>query len=115
MYNDYLERNNPDLYDVYQLLKSKANRWDEIGKGLRVDFNFRQTLQDQGLMTSVGSKLENVLERWLTSYCSEPSWNNLIEVLRSIDGLNNIAENVKEYLLTNPEAKRKYNWTSTSK
>ena len=54
-------------------------------------------------------KLDTVIDEWLESHCSPPTWDNLIKALEGMEW-KAIAEKVKEFLATDPEAVRKYNW-----
>ena len=54
------------------------------------------------------TKLESIIERWLMSWCSEPSWDNLIRAMDSLKWTTTVKE-VKKYLKTE-EAIKKYNW-----
>ena len=49
------------LGDVFRLLKSESCDWQEIGRALNVEYDFRQGLLQQGVMTSNKDKLEVVL------------------------------------------------------
>ena len=97
----------PDLEDVYNLLKQKSSKWDEIGGGLEVCYNFCQCQLKEGIMTSAQQKLEAVLNKWLESECSEVSWNHLIQVLIDME-LVDVAEKVRRYLRTDLSAIKKY-------
>ena len=97
----------PHLNDVYRLLKSHSNKWESIGRELKVDFDFRKNLKCS--TDDNPCKLEEVLNKWLISYCSKPTWDNLIDVLERIE-LKACAQEVKQYLLNDKDAIRTYNW-----
>ena len=102
-----VQKCKPDLKDVHNLLKQKSSKWDEIGGGLEVCYNFRQC--QESLTTSAQQKLEAVLNKWIESECSEVSWNHLTQVLKDM-GLVDVAEKVRRYLQTDLSAIRKYDW-----
>ena len=104
-----VQKCKPDLEDVLYLLKQKSSKWDEIGGGLKVCYDFRQCQLKQGMMTDAQQRLEAVLNKWIESECSEVSWNHLIRVLIDIK-LVDVAEKVKSYLLTDLSAIKKYCW-----
>ena len=41
-----------------------------------MEYDFRQSLLKQGVMTSDEDKLEAVLNNWIETCCSEVSWDN---------------------------------------
>ncbi len=98
----------PELRDVYQLLRSQSSEWDGIGRELSVSWNFRVELR-RTLGYSNDDRLEHVIHRWLESWCSPPTWDNLIEALEGME-LRAVAEDVTQFLTTDPVAVRKYNW-----
>ena len=67
-----------------------------------MEFKFRELLRKEGthVMTSE-SKLERVLQRWIESECSEPTWTTLIEALQVLR-FNDLVRDVKEHLNSNP-------------
>ena len=65
--------------------------------------DFRKQLH-RSVELEAHDKLEKVIEKWLTSHCSEVSWNHLIEVLREIGFIatakkisNELATDLDEY------------------
>ena len=106
-----VQKSKPDLEDVLDQLKQQSNKWNEIGGGLRVGFDFRQCQLRDGAMTTAQQKLEAVLNKWIESKCSEVSWNHLIQVLIDIE-LGGVADEVKSYLQTDPNAIKKYHWVN---
>ena len=104
-----VQKCKPDLKDVHNLLKQKSSKWDEIGGGLKVCYNFRQCQLKEGLTTSAQQKLEAVLNKWIESECSEVSWNHLIQVLIDME-LVEVAEKVRRYLQNDLSAIKKYDW-----
>ena len=67
-----------DLLSVHGFFKHKAYEWDSIGRELKVDFGFRQSLAREGVQTDDRHKLENVLHQWYKSECSPSTWENLL-------------------------------------
>ena len=100
----------PRLEDALRLLKSHCHGWQDIGSGLKVSYNFRMSLLQQGVMSNDLCKLENILSTWIESKCSDVSWDHLIDVLREIE-LNDAADNITEYLLNDSKALEKYKWS----
>ena len=90
-------RHTPQLRDVHRLLVPKSSKWDRIGCGLGVDFNFREGLLRDGGMRTDDNKLEAVLNNWIETHCSEVSWDNLIQVLTELE-FSDIAQNVRRFL-----------------
>ena len=62
-----------------------------------MEYDFRQGLLQQGVMTSNKDKLEAVLNNWIETHCSEVSWDNLIQVLNELEFIDMIRE-VKSFL-----------------
>ena len=98
-----------DVADVYRLLKRRSVEWDSFGRELRVDWDFREGLRQEGGTTSNNNKLERVLVKWSQSHCSEVSWDTIIKMLEELEFVD-MAKDVKDYLLNNPEGVRKYGW-----
>ena len=103
---------DPDSLDIFRLLESQSHEWNAISRELRVPFSFREGLIKTGLMYSDDNKLEQVIHKWLESECSPPTWDNLIEALERLQ-LKAVLREVTQFLTTDPEAIRKYNWKRT--
>ena len=73
---------------------------------MHVDFDYRQQLFTEGVMSTAEQKLERVLVKWVESQCSEVTWNHFLESLKSLQ-LNSIAREVKEFL-QKPDTIEKY-------
>ena len=90
--------------DVYHLMQSKANYWDDIGREFKVPLQYRFSLKTAG--DSNENKLEQVLMKWLTSECLEVSWSTVTKVLKSLNYMDLVrklvddAELLKKYSLT---------------
>ena len=99
---------NPELEDVYKLLKGDSSSWDDIGRELSVPRNFRQGLS-KNVTFSENGKLEEVLAKWLecNSSKSPATFGTLIEALKSLKK-NKLVENIQDYLSSN-EAQIEYN------
>ena len=82
---------------MFRLLKKKSCDWQEIGRALKVEYNFRQSLLKQGVMTSDEDKLEAVLNNWIETHCSEVSWDNLTQVLTELEFID-IVRDVRSFL-----------------
>ncbi len=99
----------PDTDDVCILLGQISYDWDNIALHLGVPFGFRQ-----GLRKIEGSdnneRLAAVVNKWDQSRSSDVSWEKLIDALEKA-GHKKTADEVEQYLINNPIAKRKYNFT----
>ena len=62
-----------------------------------MEYDFRQSLLKQGVMTSDEDKVEAVLNNWIETHCSEVSWDNLIQVLTELEFID-IVQYVKSFL-----------------
>ena len=62
-----------------------------------MEYDFRQSLLKQGVMTSDEDKLEAVLNNWIETCCSEVSWDNLIQVLTELEFID-ITRDVRRFL-----------------
>ncbi len=80
------------LNEVFVLLQDKSSRWDDIGRVLKVSYDYRQTLRGED-----GNKLERVLYKWIESKCSEVSWSHLINSLEDLE-LCDSADKVRRHL-----------------
>ena len=85
-------RHTPQLRDVHRLLVPKSCEWDRIGCCLGVDFNFRKGLLRAGVQKTDDNKLEDVLNNWIETHCSEVSWDNLIQVLTELEFFDMVQE-----------------------
>ena len=94
--------------DVHCMLSCISVKWDNIGQGLDVDWNYREELR--GKPEKSDYKLESVLYKWSESECSVVHWDTIIEVLEKLQ-LMSVQTSVKRYLLNDPEAVQKYSWT----
>ena len=95
--------------DVHRLLNDIAVDWNDIGRELGVDWEYREELRREPGLTNA-YKLESVLHKWAQSECSDVNWDTIIDVLERCQK-NNVLRSVKDYLLNNSEAVRKYAWT----
>ena len=84
---------------MFRLLKPKSCDWQKIGRALNVEYDFRQGLLQQGVMTSNEDKLESVLNNWIKTCCSEVSWDNLIQVLTELTFID-IVRDIRSFLQT---------------
>ena len=98
-----------DVADAHRLLKNKTTEWDSFGRELGIDLDFREGLRKEGCTSSNDNKLERVLAKWSESHCSEVSWNTIIDMLEELKFVD-MAKDVKDYLLNNPDGVRKYGW-----
>ena len=112
MFNLVLTAEPPQLKDVFKLLKHKSYNWQSIGQSLMTPFDHRQSLERKGTMMSDQDKLEDVLNQWIQTRCSEVSWRHFIEVLKELK-FNDVVEDVKSFLKS-AEAVNKYNYHKVS-
>ena len=94
---------------MFPLLRCKSYDWNKIGERLGVDFEIRESLLREGVQKTNENKLEAVLNQWISSHCSDVSWDNLMETLTELRFID-LVRDVKSYLQTNPLAISKYNW-----
>ncbi len=86
------------------MLKSQAHEWYDIGSALRVPPSTLDGLVKATQAYTDNAKLQKVIDKWLLSYCSPPTWDNLIKALEGMQW-RAVAEEVKEFLKTDPKAK----------
>ena len=65
---------------MYDLLRVRASKWEEIGIELRVGGDYRDQLRGEGIMSSDCSKLDRVLRKWAESECSPVTWDTVVGV-----------------------------------
>ena len=97
------------MRDVRTFLKSCSSQWYDIGNALDVRFDTLVEVASKPITDNI--KLDMVINKWLQSHCSPPTWDNLIEVLERLE-LRAAATDVTKFLTTDPEAVKKYNWKS---
>ena len=97
------------MRDVCKFLKSRSSQWYEIGNALHVPFEILDDLANKPITDNI--KRDRVINKWLQSWCSPPTWDNFIEVLERLE-LRAAATDVTKFLTTDPEAIKKYNWKS---
>ena len=85
----------PDLYDAFKLTKSHSIRWDELGRELKVVYNFREELRNS--RRNDDGRLEAVLNKWIESESVPVTWSSLINALQAIK-LFDMANNVEGFL-----------------
>ncbi len=83
---------------IFRLIKTKASKWDEIGRELNVPFEFCDNLR-KDITTTDEYKLEKILHEWEDSCCSEFTWDNVLNVLKEIK-LKRLAMDVEDCLRT---------------
>ena len=85
----------PKLSDAYKLIKGVSNKWNEIGRVLDVDFNFREGLKSKN--RSNDDLLELILHRWLESATVPPTWSLLLRALEEAE-LCEVARSIKKWI-----------------
>ena len=63
-----------------------------------MEYDFRQGLLQQGVMTSDEDKLEAVLNNWIETCCSEVSWDNLTQVLTELNVKYDFHQGTRVYI-----------------
>ncbi len=96
-----------ELKEVFDLLKKKSQKWDDIGQALGISLDFRQGLFREAHAATDQSKLERVLHKWIETECSDATWSKVLKVLKEL-GLRDVAEEVVKYLNNRPNGCRKY-------
>ena len=97
-------KKSPERRDAHKLLKDESASWYEIGNALGVKRNYREELRRAP--DSSDSKLESVLNKWITSECSPVTWENLISALRSIELVEVVRDVIK--FLEQPDVRKQY-------
>lgn len=93
----------PKPLDAFRLVRPIAAKWSQLGQLLGVSLD-KRTGFDHTLHDPL-SKLEHVVNEWLSSYCSPPTFQNLYEVVSDpILGESKIADAIKDFVAKN-EAK----------
>ena len=82
-----------DTLTIFQLLQPISSQWNKIGHSLRVDFDFRRSLELS--VQNNDDRLEKVLHKWIESECSSVTWEHLIHVLKTDLDNKSLAEKVK--------------------
>ena len=62
-----------------------------------MQFEYREELRKEGIQSSDKSKLERVIHYWAQTHCSEVSWDNVIESLKSLQLMATVEE-VQQFL-----------------
>lgn len=100
-----ISKKSPETRDVFKLLKSKSNDWDDFARELEVEDKVRGDLRINMALSSE-NKLEQVLNNWIDSECSAVTWEKILEVLESLE-TRRLAREVKNYL-KQPKTVEKY-------
>ena len=66
---------------MLNLLAKAAARWEEIGNGLKVDPGEIESLQQSHKRPI--NKLSDVLQKWMDTWSSPVTWENIIKVVES--------------------------------
>ena len=85
---------SPSLKDVYDLLRVRASKWEEIGIELGVGRDYRDQLRGEGIMSSDYSKLDRVLRKWAESGFSPVTWGTVVGVASVLE----LTESVEQFL-----------------
>ena len=79
-------------------MKSISCDWNAIGRELGLNNTIRKSLTKTGLQQTDEDKLEDVLDKWIESQCSDVTWDHLIHVLEERLKKRQLADVVKRYL-----------------
>ena len=82
------------------------SKWFEIGKELRVEDDFLESLRKKGDARTDKEKLGEVLGEWIDSQCSDVTWQKVMDVMITLRKKKQ-AQQVKEYL-EQPEVIERY-------
>ena len=96
---------SPELDDVLYLMDKLSSQWHDIGGKLRVPIGERNSLLKEARISDVG-KLEEVLNKWITSQTSDVTWKKILDMLVAFEK-KTIASEVTSFLDTQ-EAYDKY-------
>lgn len=86
---------SPSIDDAFKCLRNASAIWDDIGRELEIERNYRKQLRTDPTM-SADSKLERVLEKWIEGMTCEVTWQKMIDVLSRLDR-KDIAKDVKKF------------------
>ena len=81
---------SPSLKDVYDLLRVRASKWEEIGIELGVGVDYRDQLRE--IKSSDCSKLDRVLRKWAESECSPVTWGTVVGVASVLELTESVAQ-----------------------
>lgn len=82
----------PTCKTIFDFLKNKSSKWDEIGRESDIDLNYREILYHDVSITDEG-KLERVIAKW--DERNPVTWNSFIAVLRKLQ-FNDVIDQLKE-------------------
>ena len=88
---------SPVLSHMLDLLRDKQSDWYAIGEALKVSYDYRRGIRQQGVMTDNRNKLEDVLHKWEQSQCSDVTWRNVIDVFYKLKYKSEL-KNAKQFL-----------------
>ena len=97
----------PRQEDAYDRIESHSAEWNNLGRKLKVSFNFRKELSKNNTLTNE-DRLEEILQKWIESDSKNApaTWSFLIEALKGIQ-LRSVSTDVEKFLKT-PEAAESY-------
>lgn len=87
----------PSLTALYDLLKSRSAKWDDIGRTLGVDYNEREKLVKNVSLCDCNSRLETLLAIYIET--KTPTWSQFIQSMEESE-YNAIAIEAKLKLQT---------------
>ena len=90
----------PRREDAYDLIESHSAKWNNLGRKLKVSFNFRKELSKNNTLTNE-DRLEEILQKWIESDSEDApaTWSFLIEALKGIE-LRSVIADIEEFLKT---------------
>ena len=95
----------PEVSDVFELLKKISNEWNNIGRGLGIELNDRDTIKKEG--QDQKDRLERVVVKWIESKTTNVTWGTLMEVMEKLEYRDIVKE--IETFLNKPNTIEKYN------
>ena len=93
--------------DAYDLIESHSAKWNNLGRKLKVSFNFRKKLNKNNYLTNE-ERLEEILQKWieLDSEDAPATWSFLTEALKDIEP-RSVITGIEKFLKT-PKATESY-------
>ncbi len=85
----------PTPPEVYNILRDKRSRWEQLGSELCIPLSFRQELH-RNHTVSTDRCLRMVVDRWLQQ-TENPTWDQLIEALTEMQ-LYDSVQRIKKFL-----------------
>ena len=89
-------KNCPKIKEVFDLVKKMSASWYDLGRELDILMNYRDSLKQDGGLTD-DTRLEKILEKWITSETKPVTWEVIINALESLERID-LVKKIKMYL-----------------